>query len=322
MVTDTDDSLPDQAFGTEPTLEDELEPSVDEDIVEEPLAALDDLDRIEEPSATDTEQDLSDQVFGAEPTLEDEPGTSMDEDIVEEPLTALDDLDALDEPLVTDTDNGLPDEELVSDPETDSVSDPSLADTIEESFEFSEADRNILTKEFDDTPEPDEAVTDAVLNVDTDAKTPSFQTSSFPKAAFLDTTDAMNLDTDSDDDFIESLGMTIEAKEDAFVISGDDTPDEMTEGISSADDQPEVTPLPVEPATDIEPQSDKFDESAQALPADAITSGQLELALENVIKKMFSDKIETILHDVIEKTVTNEIDRLKKLLLEDSGDDL
>ncbi|MBW2570726.1 MAG: hypothetical protein JRE47_15545 [Deltaproteobacteria bacterium] len=43
---------------------------------------------------------------------------------------------------------------------------------------------------------------------------------------------------------------------------------------------------------------------------------QVDEALERVIKKMYADKIDSMLTEVIEKTVTKEIQRLKALLLE------
>jgi hypothetical protein len=46
---------------------------------------------------------------------------------------------------------------------------------------------------------------------------------------------------------------------------------------------------------------------------------QVDEALERVIKKMYADKIDSILTEVIEKTVTKEIERLKALLLEDTN---
>jgi hypothetical protein len=53
---------------------------------------------------------------------------------------------------------------------------------------------------------------------------------------------------------------------------------------------------------------------------DKISSEQVEAALERVIKKMFYEKIDRLLVDTIEKTVTREIERLKKALLDDATD--
>ena len=356
LVTGIEKDIPETVFGAEPTVDDETEPPIDEEIAEEPLAALDDLDRLDEPLVTDTDQEISEPVFGTGPTADDEiveepavlgdldhpdeplitdidqgplesageadPVPVVDEGSIEEPLASEGDFDDLDEPLVADTDLGLPDEEIVSDEEIDALSESSmLADTIEEPFEFTEADRNILTTDLDEPPEPVETVTDAALDADADQEAPT-EDDSFPKADFLDTTEALNLDTEPDDEFIESLGMTIEAKGAAFDRLTEDTPDEIAKGVTPVEDQPDRFAPASEPASEIESPPEKTDELPQPTQAETITIDQLELALENVIKKMFSDKIETILHDVIEKTVTTEIDRLKKLLLEDSADDL
>jgi len=67
-----------------------------------------------------------------------------------------------------------------------------------------------------------------------------------------------------------------------------------------------------------------FEETADIAPAEGVdvSEEQLDAALERVIKNMFYDKIDRVLVDVIEKTVKNEIERLKSLLLEEaSGDD-
>ena len=54
--------------------------------------------------------------------------------------------------------------------------------------------------------------------------------------------------------------------------------------------------------------------------ADSITDEKLDAALERVIKKVFYEKIDGLLAQAIEKTVTREIEKLKKALLEDSPD--
>jgi hypothetical protein len=53
----------------------------------------------------------------------------------------------------------------------------------------------------------------------------------------------------------------------------------------------------------------------------SIPQDQLEQALERVIKKLYADKIETILVEVIEKTVKAEIERVKTLIRDATGDD-
>ena len=90
-----------------------------------------------------------------------------------------------------------------------------------------------------------------------------------------------------EDDFVDSLGMEIDEEADVEIVSG----------------------------------ADKA--AGAALPEGADISGaQLDAALERVIRKMFYDKIDRVLVEVIEKTVTKEIERLKNILLEEaSGSD-
>ena len=56
-----------------------------------------------------------------------------------------------------------------------------------------------------------------------------------------------------------------------------------------------------------------------SLEADRVSNEQIEAALERVIKKMFYEKIDGILVEVIEKTVKSEIERLKNILLEEES---
>jgi hypothetical protein len=53
------------------------------------------------------------------------------------------------------------------------------------------------------------------------------------------------------------------------------------------------------------------DDTTEPVP---LSPEQVDEALERVIKKMYADKIDSILTEVIEKTVTKEIERLKALL--------
>jgi len=64
----------------------------------------------------------------------------------------------------------------------------------------------------------------------------------------------------------------------------------------------------------------KEDISKDPFAAETITDEKIEAALERVIKKVFYEKIDGLLAEAIEKTVTKEIERLKKVLLEDSPD--
>ena len=63
----------------------------------------------------------------------------------------------------------------------------------------------------------------------------------------------------------------------------------------------------------------KEDVSEDLLDAKKVSDAQMEAALERVIKKMFYEKIDGILVEVIEKTVTRELERLKSVLLQDTA---
>ncbi len=56
-----------------------------------------------------------------------------------------------------------------------------------------------------------------------------------------------------------------------------------------------------------------------SLEAGRVSDEQIAAALERVIKKMFYEKIDGILVEVIEKTVKREIERLKNILLEEES---
>ena len=64
----------------------------------------------------------------------------------------------------------------------------------------------------------------------------------------------------------------------------------------------------------------KEDISKDLFEPGSITDEKIEAALERVIKKVFYEKIDGLLAGAIEKTVTREIEKLKKALLEDSPD--
>ena len=63
----------------------------------------------------------------------------------------------------------------------------------------------------------------------------------------------------------------------------------------------------------------KEDISEHVLEPGKVSDAQIEAALERVIKEMFHEKIDGILVEVIEKTVTREVERLKSILLQDSA---
>ena len=138
-------------------------------------------------------------------------------------------------------------------------------------------------------PDDDESVlelTDEVAEASEEAED--------PLAAAIELDEGFDDDLDVDheeDDFVDSLGMEI--------------------GTEDEEDEDEAEPeeTTAEPAT---------------VPAEGIdiSGEQLDAALERVVKNMFYDKIDSLLVEVIEKTVSKEIERLKKILTEEvSGDE-
>ena len=90
------------------------------------------------------------------------------------------------------------------------------------------------------------------------------------------------------------------------------------DGLAAADamSTPVVGPSAQHRADDDAP-AEKLNE-----PIPEILSGaQLEAVVEQAVKKLFGEKIETMLSDAIEKAVTKEIDRLKTLILGDLDHD-
>jgi len=88
------------------------------------------------------------------------------------------------------------------------------------------------------------------------------------------------------------------------------------------DSKPE--PAAVDSLADEPPAEDALADLAIPEPAmkaesPALTPEQVDKAIERLINEKFSGKIETIIYNVIEKTVSKEIDRLKGILLEDDS---
>ena len=71
--------------------------------------------------------------------------------------------------------------------------------------------------------------------------------------------------------------------------------------------------------TNVSTQKDETPEGS-AEPAEInIPDEKLERALERVIHKTFSEKAEQMLTEAIEKAIAKEIEKLKRILLEDSS---
>ena len=58
--------------------------------------------------------------------------------------------------------------------------------------------------------------------------------------------------------------------------------------------------------------NDVFDQNPEA---EALSSAPLEAAVERAVNKIFTEKIESMLFDAVERAVTKEISRLRTLIL-------
>lgn len=139
------------------------------------------------------------------------------------------------------------------------------------------------------------------------------------------------IEPSQDDDEIIDLMDTVEEisiETEALSQKSDDIPDldtDLFEGTIAFDEE-----LEQEAAPDPSLKDDFADslgielETGEDIPevslkGDRVSDEQIAAALEGVIKKMFYEKIDGILVEVIEKTVKNEIERLKNILLEEES---
>jgi len=107
-----------------------------------------------------------------------------------------------------------------------------------------------------------------------------------------DIDDELDFDEGAQDDFVNSMGMDLETDSAISQLPQEQEP------------LPEPAPAETAPGT-----------------TDAISSDQIEAAIERVVMKILPEKIDRILTAAIEKTLTREIEKIKALLLEDSSGD-
>jgi hypothetical protein len=125
----------------------------------------------------------------------------------------------------------------------------------------------------------------------------------------------LDIEERSDDQLFDSLGMNLEAdllpsEEDAGELDFNLSTQELSDAIDLLDAK-----LAEEP-----PKPPAAAEGELRAPT-TLQSEELEAALENVIRKMFAEKIDHLLNDAIEKTVSTEIARLKEQLLGDAPEE-
>jgi hypothetical protein len=87
-------------------------------------------------------------------------------------------------------------------------------------------------------------------------------------------------------------------------------------GISVGDKLNASAPTLTEAAQTIDPAA----QASPAVDAPMVSPAQVEAALERVVRRMFSDRIEAMLLEVLEKAVLKEIQRIKDTLLDGSSE--
>mgnify|MGYP001820282068 FL=1 len=88
--------------------------------------------------------------------------------------------------------------------------------------------------------------------------------------------------------------------DEVFVINVEDAPDDK------------------KAATEHLPDSKKVQSTALASSvAEQVSEAQIEAALERVITRLYGEKIERVLHEVAHKRITQDMERIKNLILEE-----
>jgi len=218
----------------------------------------------------------------------------------------IDLLEAADEPDVDVITEGM----VAQEPESEQ--DSELIEFEEETFDVSQDDEEIIDL-LEAADEPDV----------TDEKESIFTQEAESSEEIITLTEAIS-DVPQE---IEEIGEPLHITENAFEEAEDltDLNTDLLKEPRVLDDE-----FDEEVAEDQAPSDDfvdslgmeldtKEDISEDALESEKVSDTQIEAALERVIKNMFYEKIDGILIEVIEKTVTREIERLKSILLQDAS---
>ena len=117
------------------------------------------------------------------------------------------------------------------------------------------------------------------------------------------------------EDLFDSLGMKLEPD----LKSGDDH-DELDFNLSTQELSDAIDLLDAKLAEE-PPGAAPVSMASTGALSSSVSQAQVEKALENVIRKMYAEKIDLLLNEAIEKNVSAEIKRLKEQLLTDSSED-
>ena len=121
----------------------------------------------------------------------------------------------------------------------------------------------------------------------------------------------LDIEESKEADLFDSLGMKLEPE-----LQGDAENDELDFNLSTQELSDAIDLLDAKLAEDTHVDAAK----TEPLPV-TISEPQLEKALENVIRQMYAEKIDQMLNEAIEKTVTAEIENLKNQLLKESPEE-
>jgi hypothetical protein len=158
----------------------------------------------------------------------------------------------------------------------------------------------------------------------------------------IELTQVVSESTEADEPIIELTDIAVEAAAEADTPAEDAAENiiELTDVVQeSAAEEGETAETVLEEDSaldavvseeaDLEPLSD--DDFVDTLGVDleagidppappAISSEDVEAAIERVVKEMLSEKIDTLLRKVIEREVSKEVERIKNLLLDEAPD--
>ncbi len=207
------------------------------------------------------------------------------------------------------TDNNDPDKKIEG---VESTEDEEIIELKEEAIDMAQDDEEIIDL-LEATDEPDvEDEKEGVVAQEVESS-----------KEIITLTEAMSDTPQEIEEIGESIHITVNTSQEAEDLT--DLNADLLEEPSVLDDE-----LGEEPSID-QALSDDFvdslgmeldskeDVSEDLLKSEKVSDAQMEAALERVIKKMFYEKIDGILVEVIEKTVTREIERLKNILLQDAA---
>ena len=121
----------------------------------------------------------------------------------------------------------------------------------------------------------------------------------------------LDIEENKEADLFDSLGMKLEPE-----LQGDAENDELDFNLSTQELSDAIDLLDAKLADDTPVDAGQ----TEPLPS-TISEPQLEKALENVIRQMYAEKIDQMLNEAIEKTVTAEIENLKNQLLKESPEE-